>query len=289
MSQPAGKGAATLTETLVEAHERAQDAVTLSGRRIRNAVATGDLGRIETAASDVVVTLFETADVVLSKVMAVPSEALELPTSLFQSCMDTPNEAVHHDLPSTNALGNSFASVVKLSSTGGATGKAATAPQPGTASASTATAPPAASPAVAGGSEPPTQPSPLKTGLTDGLRTLQQVPAVAAERLNEAVNKIIEADDLSSNQEQARCRLFVEQLPCPEDAWRRSCVDDQSAQRSPIQAARVLAKGRTVGRRQARVHLLPLPRLPLCAELGAVRSAGQVELCMHALTRHKGV
>ena len=208
MSQPAGQGAQpqpTLTETLVEAHERAQDAVTLSGRRIRNAVATGDLGRIETAASDVVVTLFETADVVLSKVMAVPSQAL--PTSLFQSCMDAPNDWVHHDAPSANALSASFASVVKLSNAADTTGKAPTAPQPGTAPASAANAPAPASIATlrtsadnAGGSEAPAQSSPLKTGLTDGLRTLKQVP----ERLSEAVTAIIESDDLSSNQEQAR-------------------------------------------------------------------------------------
>ena len=203
MSQHAGQGAQpqpTLTETLVEAHERAQDAVTLSGRRIRTAMAAGDLGRIETAASDVVVTLFETADVVLSKVMAVPSQAL--PTSLFQSCMDAPNEEVHHDAPSANALSASFASVVKLSTTADAAGKAPAAPQPGTAPASTANATLlGASPVNAGSNEPPTQSSPLKAGFADGLRTLQQVP----ERLNEAVSKMIESDDLSSNQEQARC------------------------------------------------------------------------------------
>ena len=234
MSQPAGKGAApTLTETLVEAHERAQDAVALSGRRIRNAVATGDLGRIETAASDVVVTLFETADVVLSKVMAGPSEALDLPTSLFQSCMDAPNDAVHHDLPSSNALSDSFASVVKLRSTAGSTGEAPTAPQPGTAPASAATAPPAASPAVAGSSEPPAQPSPLKTGLTDGLRTLQQVPAAAAERLNKAVTQIIESDDLSSNQEQA-CGSSAGPFnsACPDAALRA-----QIMRRRPVRTA----------------------------------------------------
>ena len=195
MSQPAGEGAPppTLSETLVKAHERAQGAVTLFGRRIRNA--SGDLGRIESAASDVVVTLVETADVVLSKVMAVPSEALDLPTSLFQSCMDhAPNEAVHHEVSTLSA---SFASVVKLPNAAAAADKAQTAPQPGAASASPADAAQGASP---GGSTPPEELSPLKAGLAGGLRTLQQVP----ERLNDAVTRIIEADDLTSDADAVR-------------------------------------------------------------------------------------
>ena len=202
MSQPDGAGASpqtqTLKETLVEAHSRAADAVTLSGRRIRNAVASGDLGGVETAAADLVVTLVQVSEVVASRIAVTP-EVVELPTpSLFQSSVDVAAPRASEDGPAVETLSASFASLGRPPAAAGGAGGAQGASHSGVAVLSSATAP--ATTSAPSDASSPGASSPLSTGLAGGLRSLQQVP----ERVNQAISKVIEADDLSSNAELVR-------------------------------------------------------------------------------------
>jgi hypothetical protein len=256
MSQPADAGGPqqppTLKETLVEAHGRAQDAISLSGRRIRSGIAAGDIGRVEAAAADLVVSLVQVSEVVSSRFIA--GKADSLPTSpLFQSCTErgtVPRSG------STDALAAAFASLGRLPAAADAAGEAPTA-QPGPASPARGE-PGSAVPTSPTSALPEAAASPLRAGLAGSLRSLQQVP----ERVNEAITKLIEvrlrimdfaasllacaltqapyslrclqADDLSSNAEQVvrspprRCRIPRS------DASRAS----QVMRRQPVRTAR---------------------------------------------------
>ena len=76
-----------LADTLVEAQERANHAVTITGRRLVNALHSADLGAIETATSDLALTLMQVSEVVATSVVETASgEGLS-------TCLGVPRKA----------------------------------------------------------------------------------------------------------------------------------------------------------------------------------------------------